>query len=435
MKLWRLSPTRSIARKAEAVLRDSWQSGRWSYRRARLGFRMRSLPQLVVPLVLSAILFLPPLIGGFGRSMPPWLSDAWQVSGVLIGFALALFVFLMEALVDRSLRSSATFRTVIRNAGIEWPLALGLAFIAYAAVGARWSGDSQPLPSWAETWVLCLFLIQLGSFALVFGRGISLIPPGAVIKMIRRSFRNASHEATRRQLRRRLSSNFLKEACEEASAEQEMPDAVSFTPFGISGKSVHSPSRGEIKDIDLKLAKRLASLRPAGPIGLTMAITEPVGPERELARLDDSLGGSFAREVLSGVDTGRRSRDLETHEIFREAIDFARRALSTDSAGDLDLALEIIEGAFSEVAASWQAFGVSYEASRVQEFFSLSLADQMSQDLRDLAIDFVNDGDPRFVRALFSLSYRLMLAGYRQDAPLLSQHGESLNLGLASLLR
>lgn len=432
---WRLLRKRSATRAANAILGSCWAEGRQSYVLLRMRMRLVGTPHLVLPVLVSVAAVAPPFFAGIGHSTPGWLSDAWQVTGVLIGFALALFVFLMEALVDRSLRSRATYRTVIRAAGLEWPLGLGLVFIAYAAMASRWGSSTTAMPAWAETWLLIVFVLQIASFALVFGRGIKLTPPGALTRMIRHSFRYAAHEAARRQLQRRVSSSLVDAACKEASAEVDMPEVVSCSPIAFSGYPVEAPRHGEVRDIDLAAPRRLASLRPAGKICLTASIHGPIEPGTEIGRLDESLGAFFAAEIRRSVAIGRRSGDLETRQIFREAIDFGRRALANRSVAELDLAIDVIVGAFSEVAASWSAFGIRYEAGKVNEFFSVSISRQMDRDLRDLSIDFINDGDPRFIEALSTLSYRLILAGYEQNAPLLAEHGEALSIGQTSLLK
>lgn len=434
MKLWRLLPKRSAARMTNAMLRSAWIDGPRSYVLLRARMRLAGAPHLSAPILVSIVALVPPFLAGIGHSTPEWLSDAWQVTGVLIGFALALFVFLMEALVDRSLRSRATFRTVIREAGLEWPLGLGLAFIAYAAVASRWSAESEGIAAWAETWLLIVFTLQVASFAWVFVRGIQLTPPGALTAMIRRSFRDAAHEAARRQLQRRVSRTLIDVACKEASADAEMPEVISYSPIAFLGSPVEVKQPGEIKDVDLGAAKRLASLRPAGKISLMASINSQVEPGVEIGRLE-GLGPFFAAEIRRSVAIGKRTEDLETRQIFREAIDFARRAQASKSAADLDLALDVIVDAFTEVAGSWNAFGVRYEAGQVNEFLWISDGDQMYQDLRDLSIDSINGGDPRFIHALSTLSYRLIIAGYEHDAPLLAEHGEALSIGLASLLR
>lgn len=417
-----------------AMLRGAWVNGPRHYVLLRTRMRFTRAPHLSAPIVISAVALAPPFIVGIGHSTPGWLSDAWQVTGVLIGFALALFVFLMEALVDRSLRSRATFRTVIREAGLEWPLGLGLAFIAYAAAASRWSTEGDGMAAWAETWLLIVFILQIASFAWVFVRGIKLTPPGALTEMIRRSFRDAAHEAARQKLQRRVSGNLVDAACKDASADAQMPDAISYSPIGFSGSPVEVKRAGEIKDVDLGVARRLASLRPAGKISLAASLGSQVEPGVEIGRLE-GLGPYFSAELRRSVAIGERTEELETRQIFREAIDFARRAHGSKSAADLDLALDIIVDAFTEVADSWSAFGVRYEAAQVSEFFSISDGDRMYRDLRDLSIDFINDGDPRFIQGLSTLSYRLIIAGYEHDAPLLAEHGEALSIGQSSLLK
>ena len=271
MKTWRLSRKRSTAKRAHRALHQEWVDGWLAYLRFRVQLWSRRAPYLSLPLLVGVLVLVPPFVASVGAQSPSWLDTAWQVTGVLIGFALAMFVFLMQASVDRSLRSRATFRAIIRSAGVEWPLGVGLTLVAYPAAADRWGGKSA-LPAWGETWLLAVFICEVLLFAVVFGRGIRLLPPVALFGLIRRSFGIAAREATHRQLERRIGMNLLQQACDDANADQGTPDAIQFMGLGINGPELKPTDFGEIRVIDLAMPMRLAERHFAGRIGLMLAI-------------------------------------------------------------------------------------------------------------------------------------------------------------------
>lgn len=438
VRLWRLNPKRSLALAVSRELSQGWTEGEWSYRRFVWGLRIRALPILVFPVSVALLITLPPLVVCLGRREPGWFSDAWQVTGVLIGFALALFVFLMEASLDRRLRSAATFRSVIRRTWLEWPLALGLTFILFVAAAARWSdssSDAASVPGWAETWVWLLFAVQIASFAAVFSRGISLLPTSSLLAVVRDAFRNAAREATYRSLQRRVGTNLFDNAVNAAPKRANDEPHVRHLAFGLEGRPISATKFGEIADVDLALPRKLACMKPVGDVALHPALTDRTQPASYLGHADDGLGRWVDYEVSRGVAVRRRRREPDTQAVFSEAIEFARRALSSGSSADLELSTEVIVGAFTEVAESWKAFGLPHEGSVVREFLRKTVEDEMDSDLRDLAEDFIATGQPRVIQVLSLISYRLMAAGRDHDAPLLIEIGLGLSYAQTRVLQ
>ena len=206
-------------------------------------------------------------------------------------------------------------------------------------------------------------------------------------------------------------------------------------PFGLTGRPILSGRTGEIRDVDLGMPDRLASMQPLGSISLHTALTAQTVKGDEVGRADQRLGRWVEYEVMRGLRVGRPRREPETDEIFNEAIEFARRALATGSSSDLELAVEVIVGAFTEMASSWQAFGLSQDDAVVREFLGRTLEDRMYADLRELAEEVVATGQLRFIRALSTLSWRLLAAGLDNDAPLLVEFALGLGYGQVEALR
>ena len=90
-------------------------------------------------------------------------------------------------------------------------------------------------------------------------------------------------------------------------------------------------------------------------------------------------------------------------------------AATQGSVSDLDLSVDIIVGAFTEVTQSWIVFGLSYDNETVRQIFQIPLEDQMFDDLRGLARYVVDHGDSYAIQALSTLSYRLMMEAFEYD--------------------
>jgi hypothetical protein len=86
----------------------------------------------------TAFLASAPVAANIG-SAPGWVNGAWQVSAVLLGFVIALVVFLLQAAGGRNLRAEQTYRALVFESLVAWPVAFALAFLAWAAVVERFS--------------------------------------------------------------------------------------------------------------------------------------------------------------------------------------------------------------------------------------------------------------------------------------------------------
>ncbi len=312
MHFWRLRPKRSASRQTQSRLRAEWTAGSLAYRQFRVRARLRELPPLSIPVAVSIALLIAPFVAGIHQQLPPWFDGAWQVTGVLIGFGLALFVFLMQSSVDRSFRSFPVFRALVRDATLEWPLGFGLVFIVYVAAASRWADhDGSEIAAWANDLVLGVFVIQAILFARAFVRGVRLLPTTGLVDLMGTTFQEAAREAVCRVREGRVSSRLMEAACDEAGE----PNVTA--GFSFIGRGVPPDKFGEVKDIDLNLPAALASQHLAGRVALTASIGDPLGDGSELARVDRNLESSVNDLVRRGVAVARRRQDPETRAIFR----------------------------------------------------------------------------------------------------------------------
>ena len=425
---WRLRRSRSLRRSTKAILKDSWtrESPYWRY---RFQARHDGLPYLAVPGAFALVISIPIVAASWGKAVPTWLSGAWQVSGVLVGFGLALVLFLMEAVVSRNLRSPATFRAVIRQTRVEVPLALALVFLAVIGVlkyGA--DGSGAPMAGWCEAGLLIVFLAQLGSLMSVFTRSLALVPPGAIADVIRHSFRLVATRNAERRLTQRAGNNLLMAECEKTGRDEANEPFVTYGLFLKKGKSVKPARAGQIHDVDLSLPARIAALRPEHPVALNTPLIEGVKiNDFAIGRYPATPPGWLRYELNRALTIRRQKEYPGVLEVFREATEYYRRALATGSTADLDQSTDVIVDAFTEAARAWKAFGLNYDRGNISSFIGLADDDDLYRELRDLATDVVSSHNALFIRSLGSLAYRLIMAGVREDAPLLIEQGMQLN--------
>jgi hypothetical protein len=121
-------------------------------------------------------------------------------------------------------------------------------------------------------------------------------------------------------------------------------------------------------------------------------------------------------------------------EVFGEAIEYYRRAMAERSPGELDLAIEVVVGAFTEAARAWKAFGQPYDGRQVMEGLEIADDGVMYQDLGELVGEVFADGNSRFIRSLRQLADRLAKAGFEEDAPMLFGQGAEVSYALARSL-
>ncbi len=190
VKLWRISRRRSLRRAAKHELRRRRTvKGRTALRQDAAA-KLRKLDWRW-PLVLVLAVHLPVVIGLFGKHLPDWLGTAWVVSATMIGFGVALVVFLLQAANNQSLSSEATFSAVVAHTLIVWPAAMALVFLISAGILARFAATSGGSVPWAETWALVIFAGQITAFGFAFARTLTVVSPAGVAKILRTTSRDA----------------------------------------------------------------------------------------------------------------------------------------------------------------------------------------------------------------------------------------------------
>jgi hypothetical protein len=177
-----------------------------------------------------------------GRKPGSWLEGAWQVSGVLIGLVIALIIFLLQSAASQSLRSDATFRAVLRRAGVLWPVSWALVFIAYVGVVERFTSVLLPAGSFVETYTLALFVVQVALFAAAFFSSTRVVSPQGVAKSLAGQFRDGVVIAVEARLVQQLATARMLDCCQL--------QGVTYGSFLAHGWPVEPTRSGWVADLN-----------------------------------------------------------------------------------------------------------------------------------------------------------------------------------------
>lgn len=141
MSLWHLIPRRSLRYRARRWLRMNSGLGRTAMVRddGLYVLRTRWWPLLL----FAVVLHVPFVIGLWGQQTPGWLDSSWQVSATLVGFGVAVVVFVLQAAASQSFSSEVTYRSLLRYTGIYWPAVLTLAYLIAVGCVARFGGTPR----------------------------------------------------------------------------------------------------------------------------------------------------------------------------------------------------------------------------------------------------------------------------------------------------
>lgn len=429
MRIWRLRKSRSLNRQVDAELRRAWIGPSWGRVRARLTFVYARSPYLLPQVVLAGILLLPAFIAGIGTSPPSWLEGAWQVTGVLIGLALVVFIFLLESTTDRSLRSVVTFRAVIQRSAIEWPLGFGLTFIGYAILALKLSGaeNSRAIPGWAESIIVGVFLAQIVLIGISFARGIELARPGSVANAMRRVFRTEVFRTVEITLRDQASAEIVDRACQAASKEAGRKDAVRPSIFFSRGTPLFSQGVGQVKDFDLKLPSKITQSMHKGELAFAVSLGESVSKGSTIAWLANESWSEDLRELVNrGIAIGKSRGSSQAQVAFNEALDFAAREATSRESADLDLTLEVVPSMFLDVHKIWLSFGDPGSHHSPGGFFPRSLEEEMGHRLWTICGQFLTTGRKDLVEGISSLASNLIATGRQENAALVAEQGFDL---------
>ena len=412
VQLWRFNPSRS-ARKAahQVVLKDLRNSG-WAWTTVRLrqyGMRYETFVPLVVALAISG-----PMFAYVGRQAG-WVRDAWQVSAVLLGFVIALLIFLLQAVADRSLRSERTFRAVITGSRVAWPTWFTLVFIGWVAVIDRYSTSrSLPAPAWVTSWSLGFFIVGLVALVGMLSGVRRLLAPAGLTRVLERAIAPEIELGVEERLVTQTAMNLLVGAFGEAG--------VTVTP-SFDGYPVPVSKDGEVDDIDLKLPRQLVKKELGESFNnLGATIGSEVSAGRSPIAEVSSLATPQALRVYRSAFRVRRHRRRRADwlPLFEDVTDMALRALAEGTVRDFDLATGVLLHALMTVPQAYRRFGVEYDYQSVRPIaWQLIEEDRALERLRSTTTDIAVSDRPDGLLHWAAFPYRLASAALQDNVLLL----------------
>jgi hypothetical protein len=413
VQLWRFCSWRSARRRAHREVLGArgvfgWA---WTWRRARVYARRLDwwLP------FLTAIAASVPLVDYVGNKSG-WIAMAWPVTAVLLGFVIALVVFLLQAVGGRSLRAEQTYRAVIADSAVAWPTAFALVFLGWSAVIERYAGTSSA-PAWVTTWSLALFIVQLLALLLVFTRIRPLLAPTGVARLLERTAKHGIQRGVEERLTRQCAAELLSEAFAAVGVG---------APVRFDGYEVLLGTDGYVDDIDLKLPRRRGIREELNIWWLTLG--DRVTAAASIATLSVRPSEARRRIYRGSVRVRRRPRlSDDWPDVLRDAIDLGLRALADGTVRDLESAIDVIVSCLTEVPRAYALFGREYDTAAVRDIASRpSDEDRILELLEQMCADVAGSPKPEALARLVELPYRLAVAALTQDVALLLEQAISL---------
>ncbi len=349
MKLWRCT-RRSTRRCARTRVRDArtvaWP--RWWYRIGVMALR-RAGWQHAWTVALMAHL---PFAFYLGNAPLGWLGGAWQVSAVLVGLVVTLIIFLVSVRSTQSLRTQATFRTILSHTLVLWPLAFAIIFIASVALIERFDGKS-PAPGWTETYAVVLFVIQVLLFGAALARSLGVVSSQGVAEILKRSYVDRMLRAVERDLTERVATHEISTRAREAS--------VRFGAFLAQGHAVTTKSNGWVVDIDLGLPGELALFRVATSVTLTAELGRRTSAMEPLARSEDEPRDWLIRMVRKGTKVSRHPPSAQPPDDFlADALDLAWEGVNQGSPSSVRAAVELLSDLAAALPAVYATWGIRH---------------------------------------------------------------------------
>jgi hypothetical protein len=291
-----------------------------------------------------------PLLGYVHSNPGSWLDGAWQISAVLVGLVTTLIIFLLQAATGQSMRSAASFRAILRQTYVLWPILFAIVFVAVVAIVQRFApATGHDAAGWIESYALAVFVLQVLLFGVCIERAIRVVSPQGVSRVVAAHFRDGVSVSVEAELINKLSSNNAYEACKE--------HGVSFGAFLATGWPVNARNSGWIRDIDRDLPRRLKFFGASTSATVTAEPGEPCGPGRPIAVSTVAVGAWLQREIRSGVRTSTRRPPLAPLDVFNDAVDLARRSLLEEGRMSHDIATDLLADCFTAVHDAYAAYG------------------------------------------------------------------------------
>ena len=368
--------------------------------------------------VLVALVLSVPLGWYVGRDIG-WLRDAWQVSAVLLGFVIALLIFLLQAVAGRNLRAARTYKAVIADSYVAWPVAFALVFLIWVAIIDRYSpspdaGSSSAAPAWVTTYSMGFFVLALLVFAPVLASIRRLLAPSGVARTLTRTLTVDVERAVEERLTRGRSLELLDAAFIEAGINP----GPSF-----EGYSVRLGQAGYVDDVNLQLPRRLARRGALEEVlSWSLSLGAKVESDAVIATLRRRPSELTERLCRGAVRVRPRARDGgDWAGVLQDAIDLGLRAFYDGTTRDLELVIDVIVEGLATVPVTYRCFLRRYDAEEVYRHAwdwpeEVSMLDPLKRMCREV---FGAEKNTEAAAELVVLPYKMANMAFREDAHLL----------------
>jgi hypothetical protein len=369
------------------------------------------------PVALAVAVHLPLVLGLFEKRLPDWLGSAWLVSATMIGFGVALVVFLLQAASSQSLSSQATFGAVVVHTLIVWPASMALVFLMSVGVLERYGASSGEQVPWAETWALVLFVGQIAAFGLAFARTLKVVSPAGVAKILRITSSDAMTRAIEANLLKRLMTADLQRLCE---------DRVSYGRLFARGQLIAVDKPGQLSDVDRRLPREIDDLMMGELVTLTIDPGRLYRTNDAVARIDGQRSRWLEQVIRKAIVLQSRQPPPEALPVFNDVLDVARRAFTSGSHGNSRDSLRLVVDCLTELPRIYGRWGISYTSKDVHEPFVISTEYEVVRGLMGLSDDAFRSTPTEAVRLLPQVAAELVHEGLDQGASLLLEQGAAL---------
>lgn len=310
-----------------------------------------------------------------------FLQALWQVEGVTLAMAIAVVVFVFQAVYASRLGGS--LRQFAEDTGLFGIFYVGVYGVGLDGLVLLGGGHSAP-GGWAATWATIWGAVDGALLILLFVSTIHAIEPGAMHRRRLARARREIERETEALILRRISMNLLKSYCEANGIEfvAAFGSAPTRTAVAITPRRA-----GEIRDVRLwRLRKLGAAARKLNqpPPRLRGYLDIAVAEDTELLWAEPAVVKQV-RRVGRIFRIGRRQRERAFRATIEQLHDEATRVIANPTPGAYEDILETYSEMLLALPATWARYGQDYGPSVAGEVspFELGFLDYLGSDLYD----------------------------------------------------
>jgi hypothetical protein len=380
----------SLVRVAELGKSELAVTPRWRRRQRDAGewltHRMRAESSWWWLLLLASGVLWLPVPWGFRRFEDPsraesFLQALWQVQGATLAIALAVVIFVFQAVYAS--RLSGSLRQFAEETGLFPIFFFGVYAVAIDGVVLLGGGYGAP-GGWAATWATIWAAIEGGLLVVLFVSTIRAIEPSALHgRRLTRARREIERE-TERLILKRIAVNVLGQFCEQNGIEftAAFGSAPSATAIAVT-----PPHAGQIKDVRLRRLRKLGRAAQAQDLPqprLRAYLDVPVGDTSELLWAEPTVIATM-RNPWRIFRFRRQRSKRDFRDTIQQLHDEATRVIANPTPGAYGDVLDVYEDMLLALPTTWAKYGRDYAPAIAGEVspFELGFLDYLGRDLYD----------------------------------------------------